>query len=222
MSIIHFIVDMQRCYANICPDYFRARGKLQQNICRLRNALNDQDILSVAVAYGTKEGFLPYPKGVGPRMHMPSRNQETLQRFPGADIDLLQSPDSLIAFKNHYSLYREPSIRDYVEREGYTTIILSGLTEGDIAKKDYYCVSETAFDFAKAGYNVIIAAEATNRGLPEMTRYYTSLEQRRDDHNAPGLRIMPIDEIMAGIDQRVRPQSASHRTPRSTRSAHPS
>ena len=199
MSVIHLCIDMQ--IMGKIQFHSQEWGYLKRKIVSLVKHLDDRKIPTVYVAYG--RGFVPFANGVGYLKNTPPETNVVIQHQPWLGFDLPLKPDSLVAYKHSYSAYDESSIANYVKMNGFRTIILSGVFEG-ILTWDRTCVSATAQGFgqqAQAGYDVVLAAEATHRGIPFINDDYRLLVDRKKFHKNLGSDVLPMTQLMANIDR---------------------
>ena len=194
MTAIHLCIDFQAFYLTERPIYRAWWPKLRANIAVLADSLDSLGIRTVYVAYD--ESVWPWKDGVVRRDLL----SEDLQAK--ADIDQPMAPSSLIAFKSDFSACLGSTICDYVKREGFSTIILSGLFEGDIKRFSDCCITVTGCDFRQEGYDVVIAAEATERGIPgaidvDRELLHSPLDERRHFHAQWDVAVDPIADLTA-------------------------
>jgi nicotinamidase-related amidase len=214
MSILHLCVDMQERYKNTAftkSDWM----DLEEKTLSLIDNLKSRDIPTVYVHYSKK--FTPFKKGVGYLRDTPPATKAVLINSGithALNNALPLTPVSLVAYKNDYSVYKEFSIARWIEKQGFTKIILSGIFEkhgkntfleklsGIFRRSCAYecCVSITARDFRRAGYDVVIAAEATQCGI-EGRKDFLPLEERRKNHRKLGVKVLPMRELLSDLDK---------------------
>ncbi len=117
--------------------------------------------------------------------------------------DQLQPGTSVIAVKNGFSAFSCEPLRDYLEKAGFDTIILSGINvaTSDNEWPDECCVTQTAKDFAeRSKHKVIIAADATNAVLGGSL---SDIWEMRSVHSPFGVRVEPLSVILAELEHAV-------------------
>ena len=203
MSAIHLCIDIQKGHPLAYPDLIGCWDNLKANISLLGQQLSQRGIKTVYVAL--EGGLVPFEEGVGLFKDTPAFTKQRLDEDARLLIDFPLSPNSLVAYKTTYSVHAESAIADYIFRNGYKKIILSGVAErvSTLFPEVHFCVTETAIDFRRAGYEVVIAADATDEGTLLEDRL--SLEHRKKFHRRWGVKVNPISKIISDIDKANRP-----------------
>ncbi len=190
MSAIHFCIDMQTGQLAALPPF--ARDSVKRNNLDLIAELETRGVSTVYLAYVNQQVGSMLPAAVQFCRELSLAATTVMDYYPALKIDMPLSPFSLIGFKNSCSAYEQDKIVGYVEANGYSHIILSGLYE---ARDDIKgsCVSETACDFARAGKQVTIVAEATNLGA-------IALGRRQKLHRPYNVAVTPMAQVMDDLD----------------------
>jgi nicotinamidase-related amidase len=214
MSVLHLCIDMQANYKNAAFSK-PAWDDLESATLSLIDRLKYRNIPTVYVHYSKK--FTPFTKGVGQFRDTPPATKAVLmdsgKKF-ALNSALPLTPVSLVAYKTEFSAFRESSIAHWIEKQGFSKIILSGVFEKHKQKKAFEtisnvfrrnsaescCVSATARDFKRAGYDVIIAAEATQCGI-EGRKGFLPLEERNKNHERFGVKVTPVKELLSDLDK---------------------
>ncbi|MDR3425286.1 MAG: isochorismatase family protein [Alphaproteobacteria bacterium] len=197
MKYVVFCLDFEKCYKRSRYWSDENWGALKGNIAILVDRLKPLNIPTVYFAHS--ETFVPLQKGVELFEAIPPKLKTRLARNNGLEaVDFDLPPDALFAVKKNYSAYQEKAIAKWLKTNGYSGVILCGLFEAGEEARNGYCVSETAHDLVKAGFDVIIAAEATDLGI-KGNDDFLPLDKRREIHSRWGARIEPIKDIPAII-----------------------
>lgn|GEM_PF-5459771 len=206
MSAIHFNLDFQKWYVMNRPGYKFWWGDLRLNINSAVRKFEAANIRTVFVMHGGSIHLPPMSNGIGLFQDVPKETLDILAQN-NLGVDFPMRPSSLVAFKNTYSAYQEHFIADYVRAGGFSTVILSGLFESASKKlSGDFCVSKTARAFSHAGYEVLIAAEATQCGIRDCGNQYSPLKERNKIHARIGVKVMPVDDIVKHLSVPARPQ----------------
>jgi nicotinamidase-related amidase len=203
MSVVHLCIDVQRVY----PEYFEHCGlwwdTMRSTIDGLINSLTARDVPTIYVAAANK--FIGEVSELG---HISRHNARILRAYPSNNIDFPLEPQDLVAFKTGASACKESAIAQYLDSIGASRLILSGIYEDNFDDNKLnpgYCLTQTAVDFRKAGYEVTIAAEATNQGAYAKQKLEGGLDlkQRIYGHNYFDVALRPIKQILADLDKRA-------------------
>jgi nicotinamidase-related amidase len=214
MSVLHLCIDMQANYKNAAFS-MPAWADLEGATLSLIDHLKNRNIPTVYVHYSKK--FTPFKKGVGHFRDTPPATKAILidgGRKYALNSTLPLTPLSLVAYKTEFSAYKEGAIARWIKARGFSKIILSGVFEkhkknnalenmsGIFGRKSIRkcCVSATARDLKRAGYDVIIAAEATQCGI-EGRKGFLPLEERKRNHERFGVKVTPVKELLSDMDK---------------------
>jgi nicotinamidase-related amidase len=199
--VVHLCIDVQKgCLEQVTYGVLWW-DSMRSNIRSLAGELTKRNVPTIYVAFAHS-----FKGEVAEVAKMSAHNRLFLQKWPEAEIDFpLQSSD-FIAFKTGYSARQEEAIAEHLKAMQASTVILSGLSEdgfynGQIDPK--FCVTQTAIDFRKAGYDVVIAAEATDQGTFAENKLtgYLDFKHRENWHNRFGVAVQPIKQILSDLDQ---------------------
>ena len=192
MSALHLCIDMQ---------IWEMKKFTPENADSLRSAVTEtaqkleaNGVQTLYVAFTDALEFKRDPVG---NMLGSFRMVQTalLKRGKEALIDLFPSSNALAATKTDYSAASARPIADFVSSVKPKRIILSGAWEATDAYYDTCCLTKTAVDFRKAGYEVSIVAEATNATLKPSV----DLAERQRLHRPHGLKVDPLAAIMKSL-----------------------
>ncbi len=181
-SAVHLCVDFQKKYIVENPNTVWW-SNLRQNLQILRQRLKDEGIPTIDVIHCGKPFVHAFDQGVSRYSDISERTLRFIVKS-NLQTDLDWKKNSLIAIKNTCSVYKEPSIVEYIEDIGCGKIIVSGIHEGPekTGLKGGFAVTQTAREFAKAGYEVVIVKEGTPRGLKSAPEWITPLRKRENFH----------------------------------------
>lgn len=121
--------------------------------------------------------------------------QALLKRDNRARLAIALPPDAVAATKTDYSAGQSRPIRDFVAMLAPRQIILTGAWEATHDDDYGCCVTQTAIDFRRAGYEVSIVAEATNVKYERPS----DLVKRRLVHRPHGVRVDPLAAILQAL-----------------------
>lgn len=112
------------------------------------------------------------------------------------DFDRPLSSSALVVLKQHYSAAKNPDLLRYLKEAGYETLLLSGLYEKPPGDSDIFscCVSMSARDFRKEGFNVAILSNTTDCLVYD-------LRARQITHDEWDVKVLPPQEIYAGFSK---------------------
>ncbi len=118
-----------------------------------------------------------------------------MKRGERAQLAIALPPDAVVATKTDYSAGQSRPICEYVATVAPRRIILTGAWEA--THDDHYgcCVTATAVDFRRAGYEVSIVAEATNVKYERPS----DLIRRRLVHRPHDVKVEPLAAILRAL-----------------------
>lgn len=196
---LYFEMDMQSAHLQNLSS--SARTELETNARLFEKALKTHtNVPVVHVAYAV--GIESFKKGIGTVAEAPKTTQDLLKKVPFSFVQKLE-PSSLVATKGQPSLAKEPTIKIFLaNNRNIKTIVLGGVNEGwDNLQGS--CLTETAVDLAKMGYDVIIPSEVTNLGL-RSKEFHRPLEDRAAYFASlhKNISVKPADEILRDLAQK--------------------
>lgn len=198
LDALSFCIDLQVCegmkFSPIWQPLKQAALSFDADLFKL-------GVPTVYAAYSSGMGFKPFEEGVGLLKDTPWKTASVFACEDQVRFDVSLQPTSLVAFKNSYSIWNEPSIKTFIEESSFRTIILSGVLEGEygMSKSDWFgcCLTASAMDLANAGYNVLIAQEITQKSFSDYEEEYSPIELRREFHQ-PAV-VMPTKRILEAV-----------------------
>jgi len=198
-SAVHLCVDFQKKYIIENP-HAAWWGDLRQNLETIELQLREEEIPTIYVLHCEKPYIHAFDDGVSRLKDIPKNTcKEITKNNLLPDMQWKKNRNPLFALKNMCSVYKEPSIVEYIEDLGCGKIIISGIHEGAkkgekmAALRGGFAVSKTALDFADAGYEVAIVQEGTPRGLKSATEWMTPPRKRAAYHNYA--HVLPMEEL---------------------------
>lgn len=192
MSALHLCIDMQVWeMKKFTPD---DADSLRSAVTETAQRLETKSVQTLYVAFTDAFDVKCDPVGnVLGSFRMVQR--ALLKRGKDALIDLFPPPNAIAATKMDYSAATARPIADYVTAMKPKHIILSGAWEATDQYYDTCCLTKTAVDFRKAGYEVSIVAEATNAAYKSSV----SLADRQRLHRPHGVQVEPLAAIMKSL-----------------------
>ncbi len=192
MTALHLCIDMQVWeLQKFMPGHARS---LRSAVAGATQRLEANGVQTLYIAFTDALDAAQDPVG-NILSSFQSVQRALLSRGDGAQIDLQPPPNALAATKTDFSAAKAKPIADYVAARGTKRIFLSGAWEA--TNKDFTtcCLTETAIDFRRAGYDVCIIAEATNAALkPSIT-----LADRQRLHRPHGVKVESLAAIMKSL-----------------------
>ena len=195
MKTLHLSVDLQNCFSLMRPGLLSCWGPVKEQTLLLDTALQKFDVPTASISFSFQ--FVPFEEGIGHYRDTPKETQAILDGNERVRFSMPVSPFSLVGYKTGCSAQRQTEIDGYVSRKGVKRLILSGFTEADTEETWGCCISQTARDFIDAGCEVIIAAEATHRGVESAVTEYRALTERQALHRKFGVDVAPIENILS-------------------------
>lgn len=192
---IHLCIDVLEGYAAYggFGDWW---GIMKFNIYSMVSALQRKGVKTAYVVYDPR--LPPLKNGIDVLGSVPHDIRPFLAA-PSNKVDFDLTKHDLLAIKNKFSAGQVPEIMQYLRANNYKTVILSGVFEAkNIWRTKRACVTATAKDLRRAGFNVVIAAETTQLGVPQ-SPYYFSLAARRFIHGLWRVPVLPVADIVTGV-----------------------
>jgi nicotinamidase-related amidase len=118
---------------------------------------------------------------------MDQENQNHVLRDPLFGLPFALTRNDLVALKNGLSAFH--ATHSFAAKHAVRQVILTGQAEG-------MCIAFTAKDYARHGYDVAIAAEATDSGVSD----HWTIEQREAFFRDDPIRIAPSQVLFEEID----------------------